>query len=77
VEKPMWSDAEFFRLRRSISEECAQWTDVCSGGPWRDRRESKGDLVIPAQMATPEAINFMAMHGARANLSVRLSRRAR
>ena len=26
-------------------------------------RENEGDLVIPAQMATPEAINFMAMHG--------------
>ena len=23
-------------------------------------RENEGDLVIPAQMATPEAINFMA-----------------
>ena len=26
-------------------------------------RENEGDLCIPAQMATPEAINFMAMHG--------------
>ncbi|MFP4305080.1 MAG: 3,4-dihydroxy-2-butanone-4-phosphate synthase [Rhodosalinus sp.] len=26
-------------------------------------RENEGDLVIPAQMATPEAINFMALHG--------------
>ncbi|MCC5988388.1 MAG: 3,4-dihydroxy-2-butanone-4-phosphate synthase [Pararhodobacter sp.] len=26
-------------------------------------RENEGDLVIPAQMCTPEAINFMAMHG--------------
>ena len=26
-------------------------------------RENEGDLIIPAQMATPEAINFMAMHG--------------
>ena len=26
-------------------------------------RENEGDLVVPAQMATPEAINFMAMHG--------------
>ncbi|MGB0658610.1 MAG: 3,4-dihydroxy-2-butanone-4-phosphate synthase [Mangrovicoccus sp.] len=26
-------------------------------------RENEGDLVIPAQMATPEAINFMAIHG--------------
>ncbi|NTS65976.1 3,4-dihydroxy-2-butanone-4-phosphate synthase [Sphingomonas sp. HHU CXW] len=26
-------------------------------------RENEGDLVIPAQMATPEKINFMARHG--------------
>ena len=26
-------------------------------------RENEGDLVIPAQMATPESINFMATHG--------------
>ncbi|MGF1446237.1 MAG: 3,4-dihydroxy-2-butanone-4-phosphate synthase [Pikeienuella sp.] len=26
-------------------------------------RENEGDLVIPAQMATPDVINFMATHG--------------
>lgn len=26
-------------------------------------RENEGDLVIPAQMVTPDAINFMAKHG--------------
>ena len=26
-------------------------------------RENEGDLVVPAQMATPQAINFMATHG--------------
>jgi 3,4-dihydroxy 2-butanone 4-phosphate synthase/GTP cyclohydrolase II len=26
-------------------------------------RENEGDLIIPAQMATPSAINFMAKHG--------------
>lgn len=26
-------------------------------------RENEGDLIIPAQMATPHAINFMATHG--------------
>ena len=26
-------------------------------------RENEGDLVIPAQMATPEAVNFMAKYG--------------
>ena len=28
-----------------------------------DDRENEGDLVIPAQMATPDAVNFMARHG--------------
>jgi len=26
-------------------------------------RENEGDLVIPAQMASPEAVNFMARYG--------------
>jgi len=28
-----------------------------------ENRENEGDLVIPAQMATPDAINFMAKYG--------------
>jgi 3,4-dihydroxy 2-butanone 4-phosphate synthase/GTP cyclohydrolase II len=28
-----------------------------------EERENEGDLVIPGQMATPEAVNFMAKHG--------------
>src|SRR4051794_23609634 len=28
-----------------------------------ESRENEGDLVIPAERATPEAINFMAKHG--------------
>jgi 3,4-dihydroxy 2-butanone 4-phosphate synthase/GTP cyclohydrolase II len=28
-----------------------------------ENRENEGDLVIPGQMATPDAINFMAKHG--------------
>ena len=28
-----------------------------------EERENEGDLVIPAENVTPEAINFMAMHG--------------
>ena len=28
-----------------------------------DDRENEGDLVVPAQMATPDSINFMARHG--------------
>ena len=26
-------------------------------------RENEGDLCIPAELVTPEAINFMATHG--------------
>jgi 3,4-dihydroxy 2-butanone 4-phosphate synthase/GTP cyclohydrolase II len=28
-----------------------------------ENRENEGDLVVPAQMATPDAVNFMARHG--------------
>ena len=28
-----------------------------------EERENEGDLVIPAQMATPDAVNFMARYG--------------
>jgi 3,4-dihydroxy-2-butanone 4-phosphate synthase len=28
-----------------------------------EERENEGDIVVPAQMATPEAVNFMAKHG--------------
>src|SRR5215210_4728160 len=28
-----------------------------------ENRENEGDLTLAAQFATPEAINFMAMHG--------------
>lgn len=28
-----------------------------------ESRENEGDLIIPAQMATPETVNFMATHG--------------
>src|SRR3978361_5872 len=37
-------------------------------------RENEGDLVIPAQMATPDAINFMATHG-RGLICLALARR--
>lgn len=29
----------------------------------QEDRENEGDLIIPGQMATPDAVNFMAMHG--------------
>src|SRR6201990_2771333 len=28
-----------------------------------ESRENEGDLIVPAQMATPDAVNFMARHG--------------
>ncbi|GAA5050309.1 3,4-dihydroxy-2-butanone-4-phosphate synthase [Erythrobacter westpacificensis] len=37
-------------------------------------RENEGDLIIPAQMATPDAINFMATHG-RGLICLSLTRR--
>ncbi len=37
-------------------------------------RENEGDLIIPAQMATPDAINFMAKYG-RGLICLPLSRR--
>ncbi|WP_241659725.1 3,4-dihydroxy-2-butanone-4-phosphate synthase [Sphingomonas glacialis] len=37
-------------------------------------RENEGDLIIPAQMATPEAINFMARYG-RGLICLALTRR--
>ena len=39
-------------------------------------RENEGDLVIPAQFATPDAINFMARHG-RGLICLALTRAAR
>jgi len=39
-----------------------------------ENRENEGDLVIPAQMATPAAINFMARYG-RGLICLALSRR--
>ena len=41
-----------------------------------EERENEGDLVIPAQMATPDAINFMAKHG-RGLICLALNARAR
>jgi 3,4-dihydroxy 2-butanone 4-phosphate synthase/GTP cyclohydrolase II len=38
-------------------------------------RENEGDLIIPAQMATPDAINFMATHG-RGLICLALTKRA-
>ena len=54
---------EFRRLRRSrrSSRRCSNGRMVILVDA--EDRENEGDLVIPAQMATPDAINFMAKHG--------------
>ena len=38
-------------------------TGACSSWSTTRNARNEGDLVIPAQMATPEAINFMAKYG--------------
>ncbi|TCM84925.1 3,4-dihydroxy-2-butanone-4-phosphate synthase [Rhodovulum steppense] len=59
------SDQENFRDAISSTEEILE--DARNGRMFilvdHEDRENEGDLVIPAQMATPEAINFMATHG--------------
>ncbi|MGF1659428.1 MAG: 3,4-dihydroxy-2-butanone-4-phosphate synthase [Rubrimonas sp.] len=55
------SDADFLSTIEEIIE------DARNGRMFilvdHEDRENEGDLVIPAQMATPDAINFMATHG--------------
>jgi len=46
--------------REDIVDEARQWPDFIW---WTTRTGRMSDLVIPAQMATPDAINFMATHG--------------
>ena len=50
-----WSGPRRSSTRRATAA-CSSWSTTKS-------RENEGDLVIPAQMATPDAINFMARHG--------------
>src|ERR1700743_1256805 len=57
-------------LTRSLSAYlCSAEELVCEARNGRmfilvddEDRENEGDLVIPAQFATPEAVNFMARH---------------
>ncbi len=57
------SEANTFRL--STIEEVIE--DARQGRMFSlvddEGRENEGDLVIPAEMATPEVVNFMAKHG--------------
>jgi 3,4-dihydroxy 2-butanone 4-phosphate synthase / GTP cyclohydrolase II len=60
--------AELARLRHAFLSSPEEIIDEAKNGRMfilvdDEDRENEGDLVIPAQMATPDAINFMAKHG--------------
>jgi 3,4-dihydroxy 2-butanone 4-phosphate synthase/GTP cyclohydrolase II len=60
--------AELSRLKHGFLSSPEELIDEARNGRMfilvdDDDRENEGDLVIPAQMATPDAINFMARHG--------------
>jgi 3,4-dihydroxy 2-butanone 4-phosphate synthase/GTP cyclohydrolase II len=58
----------FKRIRHAFLSSTEEIIDEARNGRMfilvdDEDRENEGDLVIPAQMATPSAINFMATHG--------------
>ena len=60
--------AELARLRHAFLSSPEEIIDEARNGRMfilvdDEDRENEGDLVIPAQMATPDAINFMAKYG--------------
>ncbi len=60
--------AELSRLRHAFLSTPEEIIDEAKNGRMfilvdDEDRENEGDLVIPAQMATPDAINFMAKYG--------------
>ncbi|WP_380873207.1 3,4-dihydroxy-2-butanone-4-phosphate synthase [Sphingomonas sp. DBB INV C78] len=64
----MSSNPELSRLRHAFLSTPEEIIDEAKNGRMfilvdDEDRENEGDLVIPAQMATPDAINFMAKHG--------------
>ena len=64
----MPAPAEISRLRHGYLSSPEEIVDEAKNGRMfilvdDEDRENEGDLVIPAQMATPEKINFMAKHG--------------
>ncbi|HWW65490.1 MAG TPA: 3,4-dihydroxy-2-butanone-4-phosphate synthase [Sphingomonadaceae bacterium] len=64
----MSSKAELARLRHGFLSSPEEIIDEAKNGRMfilvdDEDRENEGDLVIPAQMATPDAVNFMAKHG--------------
>jgi 3,4-dihydroxy 2-butanone 4-phosphate synthase/GTP cyclohydrolase II len=53
-------ESPFSRIEDAIEAiRCGRMVVVCDG----EDRENEGDLVMAAQFATPEAVNFMAKHG--------------
>jgi 3,4-dihydroxy 2-butanone 4-phosphate synthase/GTP cyclohydrolase II len=68
VQKPDSKKGELARLRHGFLSTPEEIIDEAKNGRMfilvdDEDRENEGDLVIPAQMATPEKINFMAKHG--------------
>ncbi|WP_375404336.1 3,4-dihydroxy-2-butanone-4-phosphate synthase [uncultured Sphingomonas sp.] len=66
--QPSSSRPELSRLRHAFLSSPEEIIDEAKNGRMfilvdDEDRENEGDLVIPAQMATPDAINFMAKHG--------------
>ncbi|MDO6413865.1 3,4-dihydroxy-2-butanone-4-phosphate synthase [Sphingomonas sp. BIUV-7] len=64
----MPANAEIARLRHAFLSSPEEIIDEARNGRMYilvddEDRENEGDLIIPAQMATPDAINFMAKHG--------------
>ncbi|WP_447729008.1 3,4-dihydroxy-2-butanone-4-phosphate synthase [Sphingomonas koreensis] len=64
----MVAKPELARLRHAFLSSPEEIIDEARNGRMfilvdDEDRENEGDLVIPAQMATPDAINFMAKHG--------------
>jgi 3,4-dihydroxy 2-butanone 4-phosphate synthase/GTP cyclohydrolase II len=62
------SSAQFERLRHDALSSTEEIVEEAKNGRMfilvdDEDRENEGDLVIPGQMATPSAINFMATHG--------------
>lgn len=60
--------AEVARLRHAFLSTPEEMIEEARNGRMfilvdDEDRENEGDLIIPAQMATPDAINFMAKHG--------------
>jgi len=64
----MSTNPELARLRHGFLSSPEEIIDEARNGRMfilvdDEDRENEGDLIIPAQMATPSAINFMATHG--------------